>query len=86
MAIHISRMKEIIRKNGHLVLEGDEKTEELRTALIHLWVTHSSAECHRPALGIPIEDLIPDLSWLQRSKVGRPRKRVETVDTSTDSL
>lgn len=80
LAIHISRMKEIIRQNGHLVLEGNETTEELRVALMHLWVTHSSAECHRPDIGIPIEVLIPDLAWLMPAKRGRPRKNVETVE------
>jgi hypothetical protein len=85
LAIHIARMKKIIRANGHLVLEGDESTEDLRQALIYL-CGHFPIECQRPELGTPIGELIPDITWLAPRKVPPKRRSVKTAAISTDKL
>lgn len=84
MAIAKSMMKFIIVQNGHLRLEGDETSEELRMALIHLR-GHFPAECQKPGLGIPIEKLLPDITVLTPAKRGRPRS-VNTAAIRTDVL
>lgn len=82
MALRHQTMKMLIRKNGHLVLEGGEKADELRTALIHLR-SHEIAECKRPHFGIPIEILMPDITVLAPEKRVRAR-RVQSADIDTD--
>jgi hypothetical protein len=76
-------MKMLIRKNGHLVIEGGETAEELRLALIFLR-GHFQSECQRPELGIPIETLLPDITVLAPNKKARPARVVQTADISTD--
>lgn len=84
MAIHKNSMKAIIMNNGHLSLEGDETTEELRTALLNLR-KHTYAICQRPGLGTPIEVLIPDISVIGAVRSTRIRN-VERVATSQERL
>lgn len=79
LALSRYMMTKIIRENGHLVLEGRETTEELRTALIHLR-THFLSECQRRDLGTPIETLIPDITVLAPAKRGRPARSVRDVE------
>lgn len=85
MAIHKASMKSIIKRNGHLILEGNESKEDLRIALIYL-CGHFRTECHRPELGTPIEELVLDITWLTPDRPARPRKSVKTADISTDVL
>lgn len=85
MALRHQTMKMLIRKNGHLVIEGGEKAEELRTALIFLR-GHESTECQRLGLGIPIEILMPDITVLAPDKKVRPARHVRTADISTELL
>lgn len=83
MPLNKTNMKTILKQNGHLRLEGDEETEDLRTALYFLR-KHTYAECKRPDLGIPIESLIPDISALA-PRATRIRN-VQNVDTSKERL
>jgi hypothetical protein len=83
LPIHKSSMKVIILRNGHLTLEGDETTEELRTALLNLR-KHTYPECHRPGLGTPIESLLPDVSVLAESRTRI--RNAQTVATSKERL
>lgn len=80
-------MQRMIIANGHLVMDGDETTDELRDALIFLSTGHN---CRWPEYGVPIEKLIPDITVLAKSgkKPGRPRKSrtVMNVDISDESL
>jgi hypothetical protein len=85
LALRHQTMKMIIRKNGHLVLEGGEKAEELRTALIYLR-GHESAECKRLSFGIPIEALMPDITVLAPVKKAPRARRVQTADISTEEM
>lgn len=77
----------MIIANGHLIMEGDETTDELRDALIFLSSGHN---CRWPDYGVPIEKLIPDLRVLAKSssKTGKPRKSrtVTNVDISAENL
>ena len=63
MAIDKRTMVNMIKRNGHLVLEGDESTTDLHTALLYLR-QHTYMKCHNPGLGDPMEALIPDPSVL----------------------
>lgn len=79
---------ELIRLNGHLLLDGDETMADLRDALIFL-TDHPSTECKWPDYGIPIERLIPDITALKVGKTipksTKPR-RVVNVDMRNESL
>lgn len=59
MGLNKAHMKTIIKRHNHLVLEGDETTQELRSALFYLR-EHTWTKCHLENKGIPIESLIPD--------------------------
>lgn len=63
MSIEKRTMISMIRRNGHLTLEGDESTTDLHTALLYLR-QHTYMRCHNPGLGVAIEALIPDTSVL----------------------
>ena len=63
MAIHKRHKVTIIKRNGHLIVTGDETTEELNQALLYLR-SHTVNKCYQPHAGIPIESLIPDVSVL----------------------
>jgi hypothetical protein len=78
-------MQKIIRLNGHLVLDGDETTEDLRIALIFLSVSHPPEQCKWPEYVVPIDKLIPDISVLQPGKSTKSR-RVTNVDLSDENL
>ena len=56
-------MVTIIKRNGHLQVDGTETTEELNEALQYLRA-HTINKCYQPQAGIPIESLIPDASVL----------------------
>lgn len=72
-------MKQIVEDHNHLRLEGNETTEELRTALAFMVVDHPSSMCRWPQYAIPIETLIPDITELLTVKSGdtRPVKNVD---------
>lgn len=79
MALNKAHMKTIIKRHGHLVIEGDETTNDLRVALYHLR-EHTWTRCHKENKGVPIESLIPDISVIgmppaQRNEKGRFAKR-----------
>jgi hypothetical protein len=76
-------MKKIIRLNGHLQLEGDESTEELFEALLHM-SAHTVNECMRPQYGTPIDALIPDFGVLVIRAT--PKRNAVNVDISSESL
>lgn len=82
-------MIEIIRLNGHLLLDGDETVQELRDALIFL-TDHPSTMCKWPEYAIPIERLIPDITVLRETKKPGPKpgksRRVVNVDISNENL
>jgi len=77
-------LERYIVANGHLVMEGNETTTELREALLYLR-QHTYRNCHRPELGTPIEVFTPDISVLVGKSTGRPRL-VRSVDTSGERL
>ena len=83
--MHKTHMKTIIRRNGHLVIEGDETTDELRTALLYLR-QHIYLKCEYPDKGIPIEALIPDISVLAVRSIRTPNARTRTVDIRHERL
>jgi hypothetical protein len=69
LALHKNHMISIIRRNGHLVLEGDETTDDLKLALLYLR-PHTIDKCRRYDLGVPIETLIPDISVVTAKSIG----------------
>lgn len=79
LALSKNTLIKIIRENGHLALEGNEKIGELRIAVIHLR-THFLSECRHSDLGTPIELLVPDITVLAPAKRVRPARRVQDVD------
>jgi hypothetical protein len=83
LPVYKNTMKKIILRNGHLTLEGDETTEDLRTALLNLR-KHTYSKCHRPGLGTPIESLLPNVSVLAVSRTRT--QNVKTVATSKERL
>lgn len=82
MAMHKNHMRSIVRRNGHLVVEGDETSEELRMALTFLR-RHTIDKCHAPHMGMPIEALIPDTSVLAVKSTKSARA---TVDIRSERL
>lgn len=82
MALTKMAMQTIIIQNGHLRLTGEETAQELRDALIALR-EHTSSVCQRPMLGIPIEELIPNVSVVSPAAPVRKRRAV-TVDMSDE--
>lgn len=86
MALVRSQLAMMIRKNGHLILEGDETTDELRTALMYLSVCHGQADCHRPGLGIPIDILLPNTNALVERSPRRPPAKKRIVDIKSERL
>lgn len=85
MTVHKRVMQNMIVKNGHLVLEGDETTEELRTALYNLR-RHTYANCRRPYLGMPIESLLPDISVLAVRSTRSKSAKTVNVDMSGEKV
>jgi hypothetical protein len=77
--ISIQYMRNAIRQNGHLKLTGEETKEDLRTALLYLR-QHTYSKCTNPALGTPIEALIPDITVL--TPASTRSRNVHTVDMS----
>lgn len=77
MPLNKRQLQQIITRNGHLRLEGDETAEELRAAVIRLR-THTYARCHKPLLGQPIEGLIPDVSVVYTSRTILEAQDVDT--------
>jgi len=71
-------MERYIKSNGHLILEGDETTSEIREALLYLR-QHTQMHCMRPEFGTPIEAFIPDISVLTGNSTGRKR-HVQNVE------
>jgi hypothetical protein len=78
-------MRMIIRENGHLIMDGTETKEELRTALLYLR-QHTFMVCHKPGIGTPIDALIPDISVLAPSRTKRRNVRTINVDLSDERL
>jgi hypothetical protein len=76
----IQAMRNIVRSNGHLVLQGDETKDDLLEALINLRHYHPDNKCRRPQLGTPIQILIPDTATLYLSKAVR-RRPVTDIET-----
>ena len=66
------QLERFIVANGHLVLEGNETSVELREALLYLR-QHTYRNCHRPELGTPIAAIVPDIESLTGKSLGRPR-------------
>lgn len=85
MAVNKTHMKTIIRRNGHLRLEGDETIEELRIALLYLR-QHTYLRCAYPGMGTPIEALIPDISVLAVSSTRTKNVKTRTVDIKHERL
>lgn len=71
----IQAMRNIIKNNGHLILEGNESKDELAEALINLRHWHSGSKCHRPTIGTPIQILIPDTAPIYAARSVRARDR-----------
>ena len=80
--MHKTHMKTIIRRNGHLRLEGDETTEELAMALTYL--RHDHPTCDMFGAGIPIDMLIPDIGVLAVRSTRT--KNVTTVGIKSERL
>jgi hypothetical protein len=70
---NIIMLRRFVTADGHLVMEGDETSDELREALRNLW-NHGPAECQQHGIGIPVQFLIVDKSILVPKKRG-PRKK-----------
>lgn len=79
-------MRNVIKRNGHLVMTGEETKEELTEALMNLHVYHQARDCHRLYLGTPIEGLISDMSVLVPKSSKKRNAKVTTVDMSGESL
>jgi hypothetical protein len=73
------QLERFILVNGHLRLEGDETTVELREALLYLR-QHTYRQCRYPEFGTPIGAILPDISALLGSALGRP-PRAKNVAT-----
>ncbi len=67
------QLERYILANGHLQLEGDESTVELREALLYLR-QHTLSHCQHPELGTPIGVIVPDITELTGTSTGRPKK------------
>jgi hypothetical protein len=76
-------LERFIVANGHLVMEGNETVVELREALLYLR-QHTYRNCHRPESGTPIDVLVPDISVLTGSPLGR--RPVKNAVTRGDRL
>ena len=63
MSLSSPMLRAIIREHGHLQLDGTEKIQDLRDALMFL-SQHTHDKCHRQHYGEPIESLLPDLTAL----------------------
>ena len=85
LAVNKTHMKTIIRRNGHLRLEGDESTDELKDALFFLRA-HTYQRCAMPEMGIPIEALLPDISVLVARPMSTRNARTRTVDIRRERL
>jgi hypothetical protein len=78
-------MRLIIRENGHLLLDGTEKRDDLKEAILNLYRYHRYSQCRRPDLGTPIECLIPE-EYAVTEKYSRKRRNVHNVDMSRPRL
>jgi hypothetical protein len=85
LALNKTHLKTIIRRNGHLRLEGDETKEELQIALIYLR-GHTWVKCRNPYGHTPIESLIPDISVLGGLSTGKGNAKRKTVDITSERL
>jgi hypothetical protein len=85
LALTTHYMRMVIRANGHLIMDGSERKEDLRKALLYLR-QHTYMKCHRPHLGTPIDSLIPDISVLEEGPIKRKNARWVNVDLSDERL
>jgi hypothetical protein len=77
-------MAQILREEGHLIVEGNETREELRDALINLR-DHTYTECHMPFGTVtPIELLISDFRVINPGRT--KSKYIVNVDISSEGL
>jgi hypothetical protein len=71
------RMKQIIRYNGHLELDGTENRAELAEAL-HYLCEHTYSKCQRPQMGEPIDSFLMEIKALITPS--KPRRKISNID------